>query len=1472
MYKKNFYILLLFYLTFNKVYSQSSYCTPIQTGSNNSFYISKVNIADIFNTSDNSANVFEYYNTIATDVIVGESYATSITYKAQNYNQNTLKVWIDFNGDGDFSDSNETVYSYTTREPFSEDGIIRNFQISIPSSATTGETRMRVAINRNNLNDACDGTWQEGEFEDYKIIIKPSPISPTANCVGAINLSLDILGNASITANDVNNNSFDDFDAPEDLILTLDKYNFDCSNTSSPNTITLTVTDTDGLSSTCTTTVNISPYSGSFVTPVIDEVTEYCFYSAAAPVMNFQCGQEIVATTTDTTTFNTAGIYYIDWVFNNGSTTETSTEKVTILTPSTPTNITVTNISETTAKINWDSPDTGTFNIRYRLNGSTDTWTETTATTTSKIITGLDDGFTYEVQIKTISSCGTYSNLTVFTTVEVQYCDNNVNLNKDNQYYISNVNVGNINNSSSSSASVYEYYNSISTELAIGETFSGDITYTRASHNTTFVVVWIDFNNNGDFTDAGEEILSVTNTNDSNSVFTIPLTNILVPSNATLGKTRLRVSIKKSAAPTSACNFDHQAGEIEDYDVFLTAVDDTSFESALISQVYNYNNVDNWIEITNTNSTETIPANKIALALYKDKSGDQSNVTPDATYLVNSIINPQESILIKKPSSTITNVTGLEIENSAITDFNDNNDILIITKKTDATAWENRFDVVTNINNNSSLVRSDQVTIYNSSYTNTEWIEFVDDNLSTTTNPPERHPHAPLISEVINANATSNVKLGIHKINNTVIANDVWSNGYPDRSRNVLINQDLSFSDKLSAKNLEVSSAFKLAIYNNLLVVTDSINLNTNSEIKLSGTSQLIQTHTRVTKSILGDGRLFVDQNSTVNSKYRYNYMSSPVSSSINSDSYTIADVLKDGTIPTTINSVAKNINFISGYDGNFLNSPTEAIKIADYWIYTYDFDGTASNYNHVYSSGAINSGKGYLIKGPGRAQNYTYTGTINDGNYSFNTTGNLSVLLGNPYASAINSKKFIEDNLDAITGTLYFWEHTGEESTQGNEGHYYSGYIGGYATRNLNVGLSANNVSSNSTALTYYNYNIEAENATLGGESSIEENAVLLEKINDSLTFKNINSNKSADTLRVSYKSLTNTNFEFYINGLLEKTQILPATGTTYDTILIPLQVNSSDILLLKLKENKTINIDKIIFRYLTTYSQPEQYIPIAQGFFISTDGDGGTITFNNSQREFITEGNNSIFLKTNKNKNQQYKKTDNNEPILKIEMNYVDSNNLNRTRKLGISFKSNNSLNFEKGYDSELFDLNETDFFWRIHSNDAKYVIVGVQEISDDLEVPIGIILNTQKELNFKIYQWNLPSKNVYLIDKLTNNYYLLNNNQIKLNLNSGEYLDRFYLGFNNGTLQTTNIINTNDVYIFYDKNLKEINIQTNKQPYVNKVKLYSILGKEINSWSIDDKNKDIKLKINTTSQSIYILKLTTNNGTVSKKILLN
>ncbi|MCG2420611.1 hypothetical protein K8089_16440, partial [Aequorivita sp. F47161] len=77
--------------------------------------------------------------------------------------------------------------------------------------------------------------------------------APVANCAAPFTIQLDATGNATITVADIENGSTDNCGI---ATTTIDKSTFTCADVG-PNTITLTVTDVNGNTSTCTTVVTV---------------------------------------------------------------------------------------------------------------------------------------------------------------------------------------------------------------------------------------------------------------------------------------------------------------------------------------------------------------------------------------------------------------------------------------------------------------------------------------------------------------------------------------------------------------------------------------------------------------------------------------------------------------------------------------------------------------------------------------------------------------------------------------------------------------------------------------------------------------------------------------------------------------------------------------------------------------------------------------------------------------------------------------------------------------------------------------------------------------------------------------------------------------------------------------------------------------------------------------------------------------
>ncbi len=137
----------------------------------NAEWISNVTFADEANQSGSSS--YSDYLDSPIEVSRGGTYPIQITPSfLQGARNEYYRVWIDFNHDGDFSDSGEQVLS-TGPTTSSVSG-----NISVPITAVKGITRMRVSMNHNNLPSSC-GTFDYGEVEDYAIDIRCNLVTST---------------------------------------------------------------------------------------------------------------------------------------------------------------------------------------------------------------------------------------------------------------------------------------------------------------------------------------------------------------------------------------------------------------------------------------------------------------------------------------------------------------------------------------------------------------------------------------------------------------------------------------------------------------------------------------------------------------------------------------------------------------------------------------------------------------------------------------------------------------------------------------------------------------------------------------------------------------------------------------------------------------------------------------------------------------------------------------------------------------------------------------------------------------------------------------------------------------------------------------------------------------------------------------------------------------------------------------------
>ena len=288
-----------------------------------------------------------------------------------------------------------------------------------------------------------------------------------------------------------------------------------------------------------------------------------------------------------------------------------------------------------------------------------------------------------------------------------------------------------------------------------------------------------------------------------------------------------------------------------------------------------------------------------------------------------------------------------------------------------------------------------------------------------------------------------------------------------DRDKVLVIDSETSLTNAILAESVEVECVWvkensKLVIPSDYYLEFDE-DFILDGEIRLVGDAQLVQTHTGLS-NVQGTGKIYKDQQAQVPSVYRYHYWSSPVRET-GLNSYRVGQVMYDGNQATAENSTLTSITWTTGYDGVPGTAGVTPITISNFWIYSNLNDpGDGSAWVQQNETGVIQRGQGFSMKSTGVVgQNYTFYGTPNDGSLVFNFTGaGETSLLGNPYPSALDITDFINTNINAIDGTLYFWEHTGEDSDSSTiEGHTQSGYQGGYSQRNISMGVAANGVAA---------------------------------------------------------------------------------------------------------------------------------------------------------------------------------------------------------------------------------------------------------------------------------------------------------------------------------------------------------------------------------------------------------------------------
>ena len=170
------------------------YCTPTASSGVDGTGITNVSFSSVNYASTNTTVYNDYTAQIGT-AVQGAALPITVTISVGKTNYN-IKVWVDWNNDGDFTDSGEEMLTGNDSK-----NLIGTF--TIPATAIVGNHRMRVGITQGQGNGAkyeiatpCF-TGVKGAFEDYILNITAATCTTAIPTVTTSPSSVTIANNAN---------------------------------------------------------------------------------------------------------------------------------------------------------------------------------------------------------------------------------------------------------------------------------------------------------------------------------------------------------------------------------------------------------------------------------------------------------------------------------------------------------------------------------------------------------------------------------------------------------------------------------------------------------------------------------------------------------------------------------------------------------------------------------------------------------------------------------------------------------------------------------------------------------------------------------------------------------------------------------------------------------------------------------------------------------------------------------------------------------------------------------------------------------------------------------------------------------------------------------------------------------------------------------------------------------------------------
>ncbi len=282
-------------------------------------------------------------------------------------------------------------------------------------------------------------------------------------------------------------------------------------------------------------------------------------------------------------------------------------------------------------------------------------------------------------------------------------------------------------------------------------------------------------------------------------------------------------------------------------------------------------------------------------------------------------------------------------------------------------------------------------------------------------------------------------------------------------------------------------------------------------------------------------------------------------------------------------------------------------------------------------------------------------------------------------------------------------------------------------------------------------------------------------------------------------------------------------------------------------------------IYNLATT--TPTSLIAPGQGFFVSADATqvaGYDVEFDPTMR---STGSSDDFIPGR------------NAELIHFTLNLNSDDKVSKTE---FYFNANTSEGFDFGYDAAVWGGSISDFGVYSHlvqNNEGQQIALQTMNASSlaDVSIPLGVVANQGEQLRFTISESTLSNTvNVYLDDVIANTSTLLNTGDYVITPSSDvSGTGRFFLRTSEDALSTIEN-NLDNLNVFALNTSKELVVSGQLQD-ITMLEVYDIQARKVLNIQLDNSQIENRIDTSNLTTGVYLVTVSNNNQSITKKVVL-